>query len=283
MTDNSLIGQVHAPGLHIMTWNIRRPMPNVRPGSPDRWSRRRPLVRRLLETERPTLLGVQEAVGGQLDIIAESLGPEFAWVGRGREVDGTGEHCAIFHDTTRLRVVEWAQLALSDSPQIAGSRSWGNLVPRVVVRATIEDLSTGTTFIAMNTHLDHLSRRSRIRSAQFIGELRRAATLPVIVMGDANTPAGSAPYRLLTDGAGLRDSWPTADRRLTQEWGTFSHYRPPKDGGRRIDWILVSSDIDVAAAGINVARFEGAAASDHEPMQAILRFVNEETSQRARA
>ena len=44
-------------------------------------------------------------------------------------------------------------------------------------------------------------------------------------------------------------------------------------GGFRlgIDLILVGPSVDVLRAGINAVRFEGAAASDHEPVQAVIR------------
>jgi len=69
----------------------------------------------------------------------------------------------------------------------------------------------------------------------------------------------------------LRDSWETARERLTPQWGTFSNYRRLRRGGKRIDLILVGHGVVVERTGINAARFDGAAASDHEPVQAVIR------------
>jgi endonuclease/exonuclease/phosphatase family metal-dependent hydrolase len=91
------------------------------------------------------------------------------------------------------------------------------------------------------------------------------------VLGDMNTDVGTMPYTILTAGP-LRDAWTSAERRLTPEWATFSGYRMPKRGGKRIDWILVNDAVTVAAAGINATRADGAAASDHEPVQALIRL-----------
>ena len=42
----------------------------------------------------------------------------------------------------------WRQTALSDTPDVPGSTSWGNRTPRLVVDATFRDLATGIEFQA---------------------------------------------------------------------------------------------------------------------------------------
>jgi endonuclease/exonuclease/phosphatase family metal-dependent hydrolase len=277
MTDGALIGPVTAPDLHVMTYNIRRRFPPLRPGSPDRWATRKQLVRRLLTAEQPTLLGVQEALADQVDFVSDTLGSHYRWVGHGRSASGGDESCAVFYDSRRLELTDWQQRALSKTPHEAGSRSWGNLVRRVVVSAEFTDTATGARVHAFNTHFDHLSWRSRRESANFILDLVGAAReaepdAAIVVTGDFNADAGAAVYRpLLAEGA-LRDAWEAAEERLTPQWGTFSNYRPSRQGGKRIDLILVGQGVDVTTTGINAARFGGRAASDHEPVQAVLRY-----------
>ena len=145
------------------------------------------------------------------------------------------------------------------------------MLPRIVVSADFTDKATGIRFAAFNAHFDHLSHASRTRSAAMLNDLVEGLDVPAIVMGDMNAGVRSAAYRTLTDGP-LRDAWTVAGERLTPAWSTFSGYRKPKLGGKRIDWILVNASVTVEAMGINVARFDGAAPSDHEPVQARLRF-----------
>ena len=171
MTDPVLIGPVDAPELHAMTYNVRRPIRNLRPGSPDRWARRKWLMRRILAAELPTVLGVQEAFADQVHFVAESLGAHYRWVGLGRNASGEGERCAVFYDSGRLILSEWKQRALSATPDTPGSRSWGNITPRVVVIAHFTDATTGRRLIVFNFHLDHVSRRSRFASARMIRQL----------------------------------------------------------------------------------------------------------------
>jgi endonuclease/exonuclease/phosphatase family metal-dependent hydrolase len=267
MTDGALIGPAEPPDLHVMTYNIRRRMAHVTQHSPDLWTRRRPHLQTLLQREMPTILGIQEGLPDQVEFVAQALGPYYRRIGRGRNADGEGEQCAIFFDTRRLTLNDWKQRALSDSPHVAGSRSWGNMLPRIVVSADFTDTATGIRFSAFNAHFDHFSRSSRARSAKMLNDLVEATDAPAIVLGDMNAGVRSAPYRILTGGP-LRDAWTNARERLTPAWGTYSGYRRPKPGGKRIDWLLVTGSVTVEAVGINAVRFRGAAASDHEPVQA---------------
>ena len=276
--DPAMIGPVAPDRLHVMCWNIRRPFPHLARRHPDRWEDRMWLLVRLLASEQPSVIGMQEVVPEQLHILAAALGPSWQWVGYGRNADHGGEHCPIFYDTQRLQLETWNQVALSDTPGVPGSRSWGNLIPRVAVTARFTDRATGLPVTIINTHFDHLSRKSRAYAAHQLGVLAASVKDAVVVMGDMNTTPRSLPYRYLTRDGTLRDTWTVAEHRLTEAWTTYSGYRPPHRGGKRIDWILVNGAVDVESVGINAVRFSGAAASDHEPVQAVLRVRRDASS-----
>lgn len=166
--DSALFGAAAAPALQVMSWNVRRrrTLPSAR--GADRWNTRAPRLRSLLSAERPTLLGAQEARTDQAEFLRSSLGMRYGIVGRGRGTGGRGEGCPILYDAERLELLDWNQTALSDRPDRPGSVSWGNIIPRILVTASFHDRATGQTFLALNTHFDHLSERSRRRSAQAV-------------------------------------------------------------------------------------------------------------------
>jgi endonuclease/exonuclease/phosphatase family metal-dependent hydrolase len=253
-----------------MSFNIRRRMPHLMPGSPDRWSRRRPLVSRLLESERPTIIGVQEALPDQAGFLRHALGDGYRSIGYGRNADKRGEGCPLFYDARRLELVKWDQTALSDTPTVTGSNTWGNKVPRVLIDATFRDRVTGHDFRALNTHFDHRSRNARIHSAALVRRLVASTPLATFVTGDFNTSVGSLPFEAITAEGTLFDTWDVAVERVTDAWGTFPDYRPPRLDRKRIDWILATPGVAVARTGINVARFDGGWPSDHAPVQAII-------------
>ena len=273
MTDSALIGTVAAPDLHVMSFNIRRRLPHLNVRSPDRWVRRRPLLKRLLASEQPALIGVQEALFDQANFVRHALGDRYRSIGYGRETNKGGEGCPIFYDSDRLRVLEWKQTALSDTPARPGSTSWGNHTPRVVVEASFRDIATGIDFRAVNTHFDHRSRTSRLRSADALRRIVAASPLPTIVTGDFNTDANTAPFDRLTGQGLLLDTWKTAEERLSEEWGTFLNYRPPRRNLKRIDWLLVTPSVTVLKAAINVKHFEGDWPSDHAAIQAVVNLA----------
>ncbi len=280
MSRAPLVGRAEPPDLHVMTFNVRRRIDRAWGRPADRWSRRRPAVQDLLRTEQPALLGVQEALPDQAQVIAGALGDGYRFAGRGSRAGGRGEGCPILFDTERLELLEWEQTALSSRPHEPGSRTWGNLIPRILVQAAFRDRATGATFVALNTHLDPFSPASRVHAA---GEIRRRVAmqpLPAVVTGDLNARPGSPALRELCSGDVLTDAWTAASERLTPAWKTFASYRTPRAGlapggesrDARIDWIAVSPAVTVSRVAINARRFDGRWPSDHLPVQAVVRI-----------
>ena len=267
-----LVGKTKAPELHVMSWNIRRRVRHLRPRTPDRWHVRAPRIRALLQAEEPAILGVQEALPDQTRFIQEALGPTYRSVGHGRGPRKGGESCPMFYDNSQLELLSWEQRALSDRPSQAGSVSWGNIVPRIVVVAVYRERASNNVFQAINTHFDHMSSRARRQSARAVTQLVSADSLPTVVMGDLNARTGSPPLLELLSGRALIDVWEAAESLVSPRWGTFASYRTPRLDTRRIDWILVSPDFGIRCAGINGWQYGGGWGSDHLPVQAILRM-----------
>lgn len=272
-----LIGPVVPPELHVMTFNLRRRIDLLAWSPRERWANRRRLVRTMLRAEQPTVVGMQEVLPDQARAVAEALGPHYRRVGYGRERNGGGEGSPIFFDARRLELLHAAQTALSDTPHVPGSRSWGALMPRVLVSTVFRDHETGRRFAVLNTHLDAFSGRARVESAAVIR--RRAAELrdeglPVVLTGDLNAKPGSTTLRTLLAGD-LVDAWQTADTRLTPEWRTYTRYRPPSSTGGRLDWIIVSPGTRVRSIGVNAQPVDGSWPSDHLPVQVVMEWDEE--------
>lgn len=273
--DLPTVGPVSPPDLHVMTLNVRRRLPGLRRDRPDSWSRRAPLVTRLLGAEAPTVLALQEVMPDQSDVIAAGLGPRWTSIGSGRDRHRGGERVELHVDTTRLDVVSSRVWWLSDRPDEPGSRGPGALFPRAVVEAELADLTTGGRFHVLAVHIDPLSARGRLDSARRLRAVVAALDGPAVVLGDFNDRDDSAAHGELTRDGLLADARETAARLLDPGWGSWSHYGPPRPGGRRLDWILVSPGARVSAAGVGAPRFDGAAASDHDPVHAVLEWSDE--------
>ncbi len=270
--DDLLIGPVAPPLVHLMTFNLRRPVPWSWRGD-DRWSVRRPAVRELLASERPSVLAAQEVTEPVAAVVRGALGASYAQLGTGRDARGDGEMCPLYVDTDRLEVHAHAQIALSPHPERPGSRGWAALFPRVAVVATLSERTTGAMFTAVGTHFDHVSGRARRMAARQLSELVWLRGLPAVLMGDLNAGADSPAVRHLTGEGGLRDAWRVAAATASAEIGTRPGYRVTERRGRRIDHILVTPGIDVVRVGANAWGAEGRRPSDHLPVQATVRVA----------
>ncbi|MDN5687995.1 MAG: endonuclease/exonuclease/phosphatase family protein [Brachybacterium sp.] len=273
--DGPLIGPVAEDRLHVMAFNIRlERVSDTESGEPDHWPDRRPLVIDLLEREQPTVLGVQECKFDQLSAIQEAL-PGHEYVGYGRHGGSQDEYSPLFYDAARFDLLAWDQFWLSDTPDVIGSATWGNEISRMIIWARLRDRQTDSELAVINTHFDHQSEPSRVKSAQAMVDLLEGGeldALPTIVTGDFNSSAedSEAYTALVTDGPTV-DTWETAAEQLTPAWGTFLGYEEPEEGARRIDWILSTEDVTTHEVAINVSTGQdGRWSSDHAPVQALV-------------
>lgn len=271
----ALIGEANRTQLHVMSFNIRYDRSNVtKPGEPDHWPDRAPILTELLKAEQPTLLGIQESLYGQLSTIEAAL-PKHRLIGYRRQGGSHDEYSGIYYDAERISVTEWDQFWLSDTPKLIGSATWGNTVTRIVTWARLRDLTRDIDFFLINTHFDHQSEPARVNSAHAIVDLIGGLPeqLPIIVTGDFNSSSlGSGAYATLVGSGALEDTWVTAEKRLTPAWNTFAAYKELVEGNSRIDWVLTSSDVRVRQAAINPFRVDGRYPSDHLPVQALVQL-----------
>jgi endonuclease/exonuclease/phosphatase family metal-dependent hydrolase len=250
----------HAQPLRVMTFNVR--LPTDQDGE-NRWEARRDLVVETLRAEDPDVIGTQELYKRQGDELVARL-PEYTWFGEGRKGGTDDEHMGVFYRKDRLKVRDSGNFWLSDSPDVPGSRTWGNLYPRLVTWARFERIVDGLTFTFYNTHLPYrdVDEDARVRGAQLI--LARLKELPrneiVILVGDFNAPPDSRVYTTLT--GTVSDAWTESPKRSGPE-GTFHRFTGKPE--RRIDWILFRGLEPLRASTVTTNR-EQRYPSDHFPV-----------------
>ena len=254
--------------MRAVTWNLRTDTAV----DPPHWPDRRADVAAVLTELEPHVIGTQEGSAAMLDDLVAALPDRYAWVGEGRAGGRRDELTAVVYDTERLDVSGWVTSWLSETPDVAGSRSWGSAYPRTATTVSLLDRLDGTAYTVVNTHLDNISRRARREAAAILA--RSLPEGPTVVMGDFNSPAAvgdeDGPYAVLT-GAGLVDA--LALHEPAGGWvGTFPDFADPVVGAARIDWVLVSPDLRVDAArvvadgALGLAAAHRRPASDHLPL-----------------
>lgn len=267
------VSSLAADEIRVATFNIRYDAKGDR-GQRD-WRARRALVSETIRLMKPDVLGLQEVVHGQLDDLKKAH-PEFVTIGVARD-DGKkrGEYSPLFVRRSRFKIDsdERGTFWLSDTPEEAGSVTWGNACTRVCTWARLIDKETGQALYVFNTHWDHKSQHSRQKSAVLIRDrilAREKSEEAVILMGDFNASEVSPEMKTLTEGAEfvLKNAFllchPDGERK-----GTFNSWRADGGQGAMIDHLLVSPELAVKEAEIVRHQREGQVPSDHFPIRMI--------------
>jgi endonuclease/exonuclease/phosphatase family metal-dependent hydrolase len=256
-----------ASPLTVMSFNIRYGTAN---DGENHWLKRRDQLFALLREQRADIVGLQEALHGQIDEILHAV-PGYAYVGVGRSDGRTaGEYAAILYRTARFQPRRSDTFWFSDTPGVVKSTSWGNQIERICTWAYFEDRE-GPAFYVYNVHLDHQSQPSRERSAALLLERigARDPKAPAIVTGDFN--AGEANPAAVAMLAVFRDSFRVAHPDAT-EAGTFNGFKIGQTSGDKIDFVFVEPGTEVLDAAIVRTSRDGRYPSDHFPVTARIRL-----------
>src|SRR5688572_2688812 len=262
--------------ISVMTFNIRYATDR---DAENRWTARRQMLIDLLRRQNADLIGVQEALDGQLSDILRAL-PGYAVAGVGRD-DGrlAGEYSAVLFRSGRFRLAQAGTFWLSDTPEAVASRTWGNRIPRICSWARLID-QDGQALWIYNVHLDHESQPSRERSVQLLLERIRSRpeqAEPVIVTGDFNVGEGNPALEpLLGRSAGpgpppFIDTFRTLHPDET-EVGTYTAFEFGRTKGDKIDYVLVEPGTEVLRAEILRFSRKRRYPSDHFPVAASIRL-----------
>jgi endonuclease/exonuclease/phosphatase family metal-dependent hydrolase len=257
-----------------MTYNIR----NSGAGDgPNAWPHRRELWIDIVRQFDPDLLGAQEVLADQFANLREAF-PDYTLAGVAREDgDCLGERSLILYRTGRFKELARGDFWLSENPTIAGSKSWDAACCRLCSWVQLLDLRTEKPFRFANVHMDHMGKIARQESAEILArELAgQDGKLPCILTGDFNSGESDRPYAILIE-HGLIDSYISANPVRLPDETTYHDFGASADG-LRIDWILHSPEFIATAATIDRTRGpDGSYGSDHDPVNAVLEWVDEQ-------
>lgn len=258
----------------VMTFNIRF---NTSSDDMDAWPYRKDKFVSEVVFHDVQLLGVQEALHEQMMDIRERL-PRFNYIGVGRD-DGKekGEYSAIFFDTTRLQLVTSETFWLSETPTVAGSKSWDAAITRVVTWGQFRDRKTKKLFFAFNTHFDHMGKVARRESARILlNKVKEiAGTTPAIVTGDFNSEPTDEPIKIIVDKDDPLHLTDSKEISVTPHYGptgTFNGFKSKERNDQPIDYIFVKGKWDILTHATISESWEGRFASDHFAVLAKLKL-----------
>jgi endonuclease/exonuclease/phosphatase family metal-dependent hydrolase len=262
--------------LRVMSYNIRY---GTASDGVNHWDRRKEWLAETIKAFGPDLLGTQETIGFQRDYLAQQL-PDYAVLGVGRD-DGKeqGEMMALYYREDRFEKLAEGHFWLSETPEVAGSKSWDSSLPRMVSWVKLRDRRSGQRrpLVFFNTHFDHRGPEARLQSARLLRKQIRelGKDCAVLVTGDFNAGEGSAPYQALfaqidDQTSPVRDCFRLAHPERGRNEGTANGFAAGQTSGARIDWIAASSEFEVKSIEIDRTQRDGRTPSDHFAVKAVL-------------
>ena len=137
------------------------------------WDNRKDIVLQTIMTNSADIIGLQEGRKKQIDYLAQSLPQYFTYIGHPRSDNLHDEQCGILFDSNKYVVRGSGTFWLSDTPEVPGSITFKNCLPRIVTWIKVYKFSNlveciDRAYFVFNTHFDHISEISRIKSAEFL-------------------------------------------------------------------------------------------------------------------
>lgn len=260
--------------LSVMTFNIRYDNPH---DSANAWPNRIPIVCDFMDAEKPDLIGMQEVLYQQYNVLDSALS-DYGSVGVGR-TDGlkAGEMNPVFFRKDRFELIRTKTFWLSETPEVAGSMAWGAGLPRIVTWVELADKENDRHFYFFNTHFAHDSDSARTRSARLLLEKADsiAGDFPIIITGDLNMLPESEGYSVLTGPFEsvplLWDSYEISKKTPEGPVYTFNDFRD-RPGEGRIDFILIRDGMKALEHRTVIRKEKGVFISDHWPVIATVSF-----------
>ena len=216
------------------------------------WGKRCQVMCDQLNFMSPDIFGTQEVLHVQLLDMLDRL-DGYDYIGVGRDDGNTGgEYAAIFYKTDRLRLLDYGNFWLNETPDRPGL-GWDAACIRICTwgKFASQTATDDEAFYFFNLHMDHVGVVARREAAKLIvskvREIPQGA--PVIVTGDFNVDQNDEIYSIFTQSALLKDSY-LASRIRFAENGTFNSFDTDLYTDSRFDHIFVSPSINVDAYGI---------------------------------
>lgn len=254
--------------MRVASSNIR--FENPADGEND-WPLRRTLWAEMVNEFSPWILGTQEGREPQLKD-AQTLLPHLKLIDDHRQWISERMYPCLFMDTRQIKVLKSGDIWLSETPDIAGSKSFDSAFPRLCTWAQVEVISSEHKFFVVNTHLDHVQASTREQQIQVLIETiqkENSSSDPIILMGDFNE-----------DPFGLVREQLDRELKLVDPWIEFCHdeetshhkFCGVNERGARIDWILTDQKLKPISIELDKRNDGKTWPSDHFMVKAEFKF-----------
>lgn len=230
------------------------------------WPLRRNILTEILLKHSPDIIATQEGRFDQLLDFKEALS-DFDIVDPHRSWIKERMYPTFFIRKDAFELIKSEDIWLSETPDVAGSASFGSAFPRLLTWMKIQPKNSKRNLIVVNTHLDHVKAETRSEQIKVLGKEIKKLLDPsskLIVMGDFNdSPESTTREILLKEFPDLIDSWKLFNSREETSHHSFNGIC---ENGSRIDWIMTQKDLTIEECILDKSTAAGKYPSDHFPV-----------------
>ena len=249
--------------LKIVSTNIRFDNPND--GKHD-WTGRKNILSSAINHFSPCIVGSQEGRKDQLKDF-EYLLENLTMIDSHRDWISERMYPCLYYDNKVFDLEASGDVWLSETPSIAGSKSFGSAFPRLCTWAILSFKNKDTKFLCVNVHLDHVKTQTRQEQIKvLIKEISslNIQNLPIILMGDFNEGPNDQVRNIIGNSQfRLKDPWSELNK---QEEVSHHGFEGHKISAKRIDWILVSPEFNIKSIELYKESVNDIYPSDHFPV-----------------
>ncbi len=235
---------------------------------PNDWPYRAPLLSSIINLHDTELLGTQEGREPQLRSLEKRL-PSLTLIDDHRAWIENRMYPCLFYNEAVFELINSGDIWLSSTPEIPASKSFGSLFPRLCTWARLKNKNDKSSTLFLNTHLDHLSSKTRIQQVRVLKEEVSKIYGPheqMILMGDFNEGPGQDVHHFLLKTLKLIDCY---EEMGLQEVASHHKFSDQRNGFERIDWILRSQNLKTNSIKLSQESLNGLYPSDHLPVLAV--------------
>ncbi|MDO6437516.1 endonuclease/exonuclease/phosphatase family protein [Cyclobacterium sp. 1_MG-2023] len=256
---------------NIATYNIRYANQN---DEGNLWEDRAPHLINLIQFHEMDIIGTQEGLFNQLELVKEEL--NFPYIGVGRDTGKKeGEFSAVFYNPEKFNLLEQNTFWLSPTPE-KPSKGWDAALNRVCSWAKFKT-QDGQEFYVFNVHYDHRGQKAREESSKLVLQKIKSINkenLPCILTGDFNIEDDNPAYDEITKGNLMKDSKKESILPPYGPLGTFTGFKWDMLPNKRIDYIFVNDKVKTLHHGTISDNYGKKYPSDHFPVMVKVQLDN---------
>jgi len=253
----------------ILSCNIRKSLPQDDEAG-NGWDARKDLCFEVIRAQGADLICLQECSNVQFTDVKSTL-PEFDSFGLSNPAEMFNPTNLILFSRTRFGLISAGGFWLSETPHVAGTKSWDCAHPRFANWVQLREHDSGLELRVWNTHFDHIGQVARERQAQLVVESSGVfpEDLPQLLTGDLNADVTNPAITSLTDGGWL-DTYAAVNGPEDPGF-TFHNFlgpefpaQTPKERVKgKIDWILCRGPVKPLSSQVIRDGRDGRYPSDH--------------------